>query len=286
MTDDRMDQVDPPSARVVAALLREARSVSRRADKLGRRYRSGAGSDNPAARRAGQRQHRAAGASADAARPAGAANAASRRSSTSDSPRRPAGSGHELRTITAGRVAGHIVKVLEVEKRPLSRAGRRQARNKHAARTRRARRRHGRPRTHCKRDGAPRGAAVRDPMRNARAGATRASGWSTAATKLLHRARWATAGCASLPKDLSLIRPKWMIAELSNYLGNNHPAQRHIYVDVHGRQTCCELRKCAGPQLAQVASGRRGHGRTASLWVASRYVVEFVLDTVRVSAGS
>jgi hypothetical protein len=34
MTDDRMDQVDPPSAKVVAALLREARSVSRRADKL------------------------------------------------------------------------------------------------------------------------------------------------------------------------------------------------------------------------------------------------------------
>ena len=34
MTDDRMDQVDPPSAEVVAALLREARSVSRRADKL------------------------------------------------------------------------------------------------------------------------------------------------------------------------------------------------------------------------------------------------------------
>jgi hypothetical protein len=34
MTDDGMDQVDPPSAKVVAALLREARSVSRRADKL------------------------------------------------------------------------------------------------------------------------------------------------------------------------------------------------------------------------------------------------------------
>ena len=34
MTDDRIDQVDPPSAKVVAALLREARSVSRRADKL------------------------------------------------------------------------------------------------------------------------------------------------------------------------------------------------------------------------------------------------------------
>ena len=34
MTDDRMDQVDPPSAKEVAALLREARSVSRRADKL------------------------------------------------------------------------------------------------------------------------------------------------------------------------------------------------------------------------------------------------------------
>src|SRR4249919_3246898 len=48
-----------------------------------RRYRSGAGPDNPAARRAGQRQQRAAGASADAARPAGAANAASRRSSRS-----------------------------------------------------------------------------------------------------------------------------------------------------------------------------------------------------------
>ena len=34
MTDDGMDQLDPPSAKVVAALLREARSVSRRADKL------------------------------------------------------------------------------------------------------------------------------------------------------------------------------------------------------------------------------------------------------------
>ena len=30
-----MDQTDPPSPKVVAALLREARSVSRRADKLG-----------------------------------------------------------------------------------------------------------------------------------------------------------------------------------------------------------------------------------------------------------
>jgi hypothetical protein len=35
MTDDGMDQMDPPSSKVVAALLREARSVSRRADKLG-----------------------------------------------------------------------------------------------------------------------------------------------------------------------------------------------------------------------------------------------------------
>jgi hypothetical protein len=30
-----MDQMDPPSPKLVAALLREARSVSRRADKLG-----------------------------------------------------------------------------------------------------------------------------------------------------------------------------------------------------------------------------------------------------------
>jgi hypothetical protein len=35
MTDDRMDPTDPPSPKVVAAVLREARSVSRRADKLG-----------------------------------------------------------------------------------------------------------------------------------------------------------------------------------------------------------------------------------------------------------
>ena len=35
MTEDDMDQTDPPSPKVVAALLREARSVSRRADKLG-----------------------------------------------------------------------------------------------------------------------------------------------------------------------------------------------------------------------------------------------------------
>lgn len=30
-------------------------------------------------------------------------------------------------------------------------------------------------------------------------------------------------------------RPTWMIVELTNYLSNNHHAQRHIYVDVHGR---------------------------------------------------
>ena len=35
MTEDGMDQTDPPSPKVVAALLRDARSVSRRADKLG-----------------------------------------------------------------------------------------------------------------------------------------------------------------------------------------------------------------------------------------------------------
>ena len=35
MTEDGMDQTDPPSPKVVAALLREARSVSRRAAKLG-----------------------------------------------------------------------------------------------------------------------------------------------------------------------------------------------------------------------------------------------------------
>jgi hypothetical protein len=35
MADDGMNQMDPPSPKVVAALLREARSVSRRADKLG-----------------------------------------------------------------------------------------------------------------------------------------------------------------------------------------------------------------------------------------------------------
>ena len=35
MTDEGMDQLDPPSPKLVAALLREARSVSRRADKLG-----------------------------------------------------------------------------------------------------------------------------------------------------------------------------------------------------------------------------------------------------------
>ena len=35
MTDEGRDQMDPPSPKVVAALLREARSVSRRADKLG-----------------------------------------------------------------------------------------------------------------------------------------------------------------------------------------------------------------------------------------------------------
>jgi hypothetical protein len=35
ITEDGMDQMDPPSPKLVAALLREARSVSRRADKLG-----------------------------------------------------------------------------------------------------------------------------------------------------------------------------------------------------------------------------------------------------------
>jgi len=35
MADSHMDSPDPPSARAITALLREARSVSRRADKLG-----------------------------------------------------------------------------------------------------------------------------------------------------------------------------------------------------------------------------------------------------------
>ena len=35
MTEDGMDHTDSPSPKVIAALLREARSVSRRADKLG-----------------------------------------------------------------------------------------------------------------------------------------------------------------------------------------------------------------------------------------------------------
>jgi hypothetical protein len=35
MIDDDMDSPDPPSAKVITALLREARSLSRRAEKLG-----------------------------------------------------------------------------------------------------------------------------------------------------------------------------------------------------------------------------------------------------------
>ena len=35
MTDNDMDSPDPPSAKAITALLREARSLSRRADKLG-----------------------------------------------------------------------------------------------------------------------------------------------------------------------------------------------------------------------------------------------------------
>ena len=35
MTDDDLDRPEPPSANAVMALLREARSLSRRADKLG-----------------------------------------------------------------------------------------------------------------------------------------------------------------------------------------------------------------------------------------------------------
>ena len=35
MTDDDLDLPEPPSAKAVTALLREARSLSRRADKLG-----------------------------------------------------------------------------------------------------------------------------------------------------------------------------------------------------------------------------------------------------------
>jgi DNA-binding ferritin-like protein len=35
MTDDDLDRPEPPSAKAVTALLREARSLSRRADKLG-----------------------------------------------------------------------------------------------------------------------------------------------------------------------------------------------------------------------------------------------------------
>jgi hypothetical protein len=34
MTDDDVDQPDPPSAKAITALLREARSLSRRADRL------------------------------------------------------------------------------------------------------------------------------------------------------------------------------------------------------------------------------------------------------------
>jgi DNA-binding ferritin-like protein len=35
MTDDDLDRPEPPSAKAVTALLREARSLSRRPDKLG-----------------------------------------------------------------------------------------------------------------------------------------------------------------------------------------------------------------------------------------------------------
>jgi len=35
MTDDDADRPEPPSAKTITALLREARSLSRRADKLG-----------------------------------------------------------------------------------------------------------------------------------------------------------------------------------------------------------------------------------------------------------
>ena len=35
MTDNDMDSPDPPSAKAITTLLREARSLSRRADKLG-----------------------------------------------------------------------------------------------------------------------------------------------------------------------------------------------------------------------------------------------------------
>jgi hypothetical protein len=35
MTDDEVDRAEPPSAKEITSLLREARSLSRRADKLG-----------------------------------------------------------------------------------------------------------------------------------------------------------------------------------------------------------------------------------------------------------
>jgi hypothetical protein len=35
MTDDDTERLEPPSAKAITALLREARSLSRRADKLG-----------------------------------------------------------------------------------------------------------------------------------------------------------------------------------------------------------------------------------------------------------
>jgi DNA-binding ferritin-like protein len=44
MTDDDVDRPEPPSAKAVTALLREARSLSRRADKLGD---AAAGVDDP-----------------------------------------------------------------------------------------------------------------------------------------------------------------------------------------------------------------------------------------------
>ena len=88
MTDNDVDRPEPPSAKAVTALL-EARSLSRRADKLGG---VAATVDDPTTQQLDNRrvhQHGAAGAPSDGARTSGAARREGGRSSSSISSPRP-----------------------------------------------------------------------------------------------------------------------------------------------------------------------------------------------------
>jgi hypothetical protein len=75
---------------------------------------------------------------------------------------------------------------------------------------------------------------------------------SVLAYLLLHRA-----AAVSRQRLASLFWPDSMEAQARTKLSNNHAARRHIYVDVHGRQTCRELRNAL---VSSSAASRIGSG--------------------------